>query len=137
MNRLSFGRFLAVLHKEWIQVRRDPMTLRLIIALPVLQLFLFGYAINTNPKHLPTGLLAPDHSQYVRTVVAALRNSGYYDIRPLASEAAAERAITRERERGTMENLLAMPVRPVKVMVAKIVPYIAIGYVQVVLIIAI
>jgi ABC-2 type transport system permease protein len=93
VNRLSFGRFLAVLHKEWIQVRRDPMTLRLIIALPVMQLFLFGYAINTDPKHLPTGLLAPDHSQYVRTVVAALRNSGYYDVRPLASEAAAERAL--------------------------------------------
>jgi len=245
MNRFSFGRFLAVLHKEWIQVRRDPMTLRLIIALPVMQLFLFGYAINTDPKHLPTGLLAPDHSQYVRTIVTALRNTGYYDIRPLGSEAAAERAlaegevmfvinippdfersvdrseapailvdadatdpsaignataalasltaalnhdlppklqsepakpafrfvvharynpeqltvlnivpglvcvvltfstliittlsITRERERGTMENLLAMPVRPIEVMLAKIVPYIAIGYVQVVLIMA-
>jgi ABC-2 type transport system permease protein len=245
MNRFSFARFLAVLHKEWIQVRRDPMTLRLIIALPIMQLFLFGYAINTDPKHLPTGLLSPEHSQYVRTIVAALRNSGYYDIRPLASEAAAERAladgevlfvinipanfersvdrgetpailvdadatdpsaignataalasltttlnrdlppklqsepakppfqfvvharynpeqltvlnivpglvcivlifstllittlsITRERERGTMENLLAMPVTSIEVMVAKIVPYIAIGYVQVVLIMA-
>jgi hypothetical protein len=41
MNRFSFGRFVAVLHKEWIQVRRDPMTLRLIIALPIMQLFLF------------------------------------------------------------------------------------------------
>jgi ABC-2 type transport system permease protein len=246
MNRFSWGRFLAVLHKEWIQVRRDPMTLRLIIALPVMQLFLFGYAINTDPKRLPTGLLSSEHSQYVRTIVAALRNTGYYDIRPLASEAASERAlaegevlfvinvppnfarsvdrgetpailvdadatdpsaignataalasltatlhrdlppklqsepaklsfqfvvharynpeqltvlnivpglvcvvltfstliittlsITRERERGTMENLLAMPVRPIEVMIAKIVPYIAIGYVQVVLIMTI
>src|SRR5271165_6618248 len=94
MTGFSLGRFLAVLHKEWIQVRRDPMTLRLIIALPVMQLFLFGYAINTDPKHLPTGLLSPDHSQYVRTIVAALRNTGYYDIRPLASEEAAERALT-------------------------------------------
>jgi ABC-2 type transport system permease protein len=246
MNGFSWGRFLAVLHKEWIQVRRDPMTLRLIIALPVMQLFLFGYAINTDPKHLPTGLLSTEQSQYVRTIVAALRNTGYYDIRPFSSEEAAERAlaagevlfvinvppnfersvdrgetpailvdadatdpsaignatatlasltatlnrdlppklqsetakppfqfvvharynpeqltvlnivpglvcivltfstliittlsITRERERGTMENLLAMPVRPIEVMVAKIVPYIAIGYVQVVLIMAI
>src|SRR6516165_5135042 len=246
MNRFSWGRFLAVLHKEWIQVRRDPMTLRLIIALPVMQLFLFGYAINTDPKHLPTGLLSPEHSQYVRTIVTALHNTGYYDIRPLASEEAAERAlaegevlfvinippnfersvdrgetpavlvdadatdpsaignataalasltatlnrdlppklqsepakppfqfvvharynpeqltvlnivpgligvvltfstliittlsITRERERGTMENLLAMPVRPVEVMLAKIVPYVAIGYLQVLLIVAI
>src|SRR5262249_53728831 len=188
----------------------------------------------------------PDHSRYERTILAALENSGYYDIRPMASEAEAERAlaqgevlfvvnipadfaravdrgegptilvdadgsdpsaignataaldalvaaiaralppslrrdpqappfrfplharynperltalnivpgllcivltfstlivttlsITRERERGTMENLLAMPVRPIEVMVAKIVPYIAIGYVQVVLIMAI
>ncbi len=246
MKRFSFRRFLAVLHKEWIQVRRDPMTLRLLIALPVMQLFLFGYAINTDPKHLPTGLLSADHSRYERTIVAALKNTGYYDIRPLASEVAAERAlaegevlfvvnipanfarsvdrgeapavlidadatdpsaignataalsaivaaltrdlppalqatppsppfqfevharynpeqltvlnivpglvcivlifstlivttlsITRERERGTMENLLAMPVRPVEVMFAKIVPYIVIGYVQAILILAI
>jgi ABC-2 type transport system permease protein len=61
----------------------------LIIALPVMQLFLFGYAINTDPKHLPTGLLSPDHSRYERTIVAALRNTGYYDIRLLASEDAA------------------------------------------------
>ena len=80
MNRFSVGRFLAVLRKESIQVRRDPMTLRLIIALPIMQLFLFGYAINTDPKHLPTGLLAADHSPYERAIVAALRNTGYYNI---------------------------------------------------------
>ena len=114
MNRLSFGRFLAVLHKEWIQVRRDPMTLRLIIALPVMQLFLFGYAINTDPKHLPTGLLAPDHSQYVRTVVAALRNSGYYDIRPLASEAAAERALAEGEYAEAVINLDSLMITSVR-----------------------
>ena len=95
MNRFSFKRFLAVLRKEWIQVRRDPFTLRMIIALPVMQLFLFGYAINADPKHLPTGLLSVDHSRYERTIIAALENTGYYDIRPLASEAAAERALAR------------------------------------------
>ena len=246
MNGFSFWRFLAVLRKEWIQVRRDPFTLRMIIALPVMQLFLFGYAINADPKHLPTGLLTAEHSTYERSVVAALKNTGYYDIRELSSEAEAEReladgellfvinippnfdrsvdrgeqpqvltdadatdptaignaaaalgalttaldrdlppslrsspgkapfsfelharynpeqltvlnivpglicivltistlfvttlSITRETERGTMENLLAMPVRPVEVMLAKVVPYIAIGYVQVVLIVAI
>lgn len=245
MNRFSWGRFLAVLNKEWIQVRRDPMTLRLIIALPVLQLFLFGFAINTNPTHLPAGILVAEPSRYERAIVAALENTGYYDIRPFHSEAGANRAlaegavlfvvevppgfersvdrgeepavlvdadatdpsaignataalapltsaldrdlppllrstpakppfqfivharynpeqltalnivpglvcvvlifstlfitalsITRERERGTMENLLAMPVRPVEVMIAKIVPYIGIGYVQVILILA-
>ena len=246
MKGFSWPRFLAVLRKEWTQVRRDPFTLRLIIALPVLQLFLFGYAINTDPKHLPTGLVSADHSRYERTIVAALQNSGYYDVRLLPSEAAAERAladgevlfvvnippnfarsvdrgespsilmdadatdptaignasaalasitaalnrdlpptlqatpqtppfqfelharynpeqltvlnivpglicivltistllittlsITRERERGTMENLLATPVRPIEVMLAKIVPYTVIGYAQVLLILSV
>ena len=246
MNAISSKRVAAVLRKEWIQLRRDPMTLRMIIALPVMQLFLFGYAINANPKNLPTGLLSATHSKYERTIVTALQNTGYYDVRSFGSEAEAERAlsagevlfvinipanfdrsldrgekpsilidadatdpstignataaldaitsalgrdlppflqsrpiippfqfqlharynpeqltalnivpglicivltistllittlsITRERERGTMENLLAMPVRPIEVMVAKIVPYIAVGYVQVLLILAI
>jgi len=246
MNGFSFNRFLAILRKEWIQVRRDPMTLRLIIALPLMQLFLFGYAINSDPKHLPTGVISASHSQYERSLIAALQNTGYYDVRSLPSEAAGEKAlaqgellfvlnipadfdrsvdrgekptvlmdadatdpsaignataalssitgaltrdmppnlrtqhtspsfrfelharynpeqltvlnivpgligvvltfstliittlsITRERERGTMENLLAMPVRPVEVMLAKIVPYVAIGYLQVLLILAI
>jgi ABC-type multidrug transport system permease subunit len=243
VNGLSFARLLALLRKEWIQVRRDAMTLRIIIAIPIMQLFLFGYAINSDPKNLPTGLLSSDHSKYERTIVAGLKNSGYYDVRPLASEAEAEAglargdlmfvialppgfdravdrgespsilidadatdpsaignataalasigadlqrdlppirqsqpqipafqfvvharynpeqltvlnivpglicivltfstlfvttlSITRERERGTMENLLAMPVRPLEVMVAKITPYLIIGYVQVALI---
>lgn len=245
MNSFSFQRFLAVLRKEWIQMRRDPLTLRFIILLPLMQLFLFGYAINSNPKHLPTGVLSADYSNYERRIVAALQNSGYYDVREMTSEAEAERAlsegdvlfvvnippsfsrsvdrgespvvlmdadgsdptaigfataalaglnnvldrdlppalrsnspkpafqfeiharynpeqltvlnivpglicivlmfstlflttlsITRERERGTMENLLAMPLRPMEVMVAKIVPYIVIGYIQVLLVIA-
>ena len=243
MNAFSFKRFVALLRKEWLQMLRDPITLRFIIALPMMQLFLFGYALNSDPKHLPTGLLSVEHSKYERTLVAALRNTGYYDVSMLASEAEAERAlaqgellfvinippnfdrsvdrgeapsilldadasdptavvnataslgalstaltrdlppvrqtktstpsfqfvvharynpeqltvlnivpglicivlifstvfvtalsITRERERGTMENLLAMPVRPIEVMLAKIVPYVLVGYIQVVLI---
>jgi ABC-2 type transport system permease protein len=246
MNGFSFRRLTALLRKEWIQVRRDPMTLRLIIALPIMQLFLFGYAINANPKHLPTGLLLGEPSKYERTIVTALQNTGYYDVRLFSSETEAEQAIakgdalfvinfpanfdrsvdrgeapsvlvdadgtdptaigsataalsavvsglnrdlppirqaqpvtpsfqfvvharynpeqltvlnvvpglicivltmstlvitalsiTRERERGTMENLIAMPVRPIEIMLAKIVPYIFVGYVQVVLILAI
>src|SRR5476651_1874056 len=65
----------------------------MIIALPVLQLFLFGFAINTDPRHLPTGLLSVDHSRYERTIVAALRNTLYYDVQTLGSEAEAERAL--------------------------------------------
>jgi len=243
LTGFSWRRLLALLRKEWIQVRRDAMTLRIIIAIPIMQLFLFGYAINSDPKNLPTGLLSAEHSEYERDIVAALKNSGYYSVVPLSSEAAANEglangdllfvieippgfdravdrgdspsilvdadatdpsaignataalaslnaalqrdlppirrsepqtpafqfvvharynpeqltvlnivpglicivltfstlfvttlSITRERERGTMENLLAMPVRPLEVMIAKITPYLVIGYVQVALI---
>ena len=92
MKAFSFRRFTALLRKEWLQLRRDPITLRFIIALPMLQLFLFGYAINTDPKHLPAGLLSVEHSKYERTLAAALRNSGYYDISMLASEAGRTRS---------------------------------------------
>src|SRR5260370_38442633 len=90
---LSFKRLYALLRKEWIQVTRDALTLRFIIAVPIMQLFLFGYAINTNPQHLPTGLLSVEHSRYDRTIIAALRNSGYYNIGMLASEPEPERPL--------------------------------------------
>lgn len=87
MNRYSFARFLAMLRKEWIQIRRDPMTLRMIIAVPMMQLLLYGVAINGNPTNLPTGLLSAEHSRYERSIIAALRNTGYYDIRSFDSDA--------------------------------------------------
>ena len=243
MNAFSFARLIALLQKESIQILRDAMTLRIIIAIPIMQLFLFGFAINSDPKHLPAGLLSIENSKYERTIAAALANSGYYDIRIIHSETDANEglasgnlmfviqmppdfdravdrgespgvlidadatdptaigsavaalgqvandlnrdlppirqmqpqtpafqfvvharynpeqltvlnvvpglvcivlmfstlfvttmAITKERERGTMENLLAMPVRPIEVMIAKIAPYVVIGYIQVALI---
>jgi ABC-2 type transport system permease protein len=102
---ISFKRLYALLRKEWIQVTRDAITLRFIIALPIMQLFLFGYAINTNPQHLPTGLLSVEHSKYERTIIAALRNSGYYDIRTLPSEVEAERALAQ----GDVMFVIAFP----------------------------
>ncbi len=93
MRNFSLKRLYLLLRKEWIQVRRDRMTLRLIIALPIMQLFLFGYAINSNPHHLPTGLLLAEPSKYERTIVAALQNTGYYDVRLFSSEAETERAL--------------------------------------------
>jgi ABC-2 type transport system permease protein len=240
MSLFSLARLSALLRKESIQVIRDAMTLRLIVAIPIIQLFLFGFAINSDPKHLPAGLLSIEDSKYLRTIAAALHNSGYYDLKILRSEAEADSAlargdlmfvieappgfdravdrgetpsvlvdadatdpsaignaiasldqavaalnrdlppirqlqprvpsfqfvvharynpeqltvlnivpglicivltfstlfvttlaITRERERGTMENLLAMPVKPIEVMIAKIVPYVLIGYIQI------
>ncbi len=240
---MSWSRFLAILIKEFRQIRRDRLTFAMMVAVPIVQLVLFGYAINTDPKHLPLAVVAADHSEFSRSLVASLENSQYFRVterprseaegdellakgevqfllvvppdfsrkllrgeRPavlLAADAtdpaaagnalaalsalgqqalardlkgplAALRgsdppfefrvqkrynpegvsrynivpgligviltmtmvmmtslAMTRERERGTMENLLATPVKPLEVMVGKIVPYILIGYVQV------
>ena len=239
-------RFWAVVAKEFIQMRRDRMTFGMMVGIPLLQLTLFGFAINSDPKHLPTAILSADHSMFSRTLVAAMRNSEYFRVvGEAASEAEVEAmlnrgdvqfvvhipedfsrkllrgerptllvqadatdpaatgpaiaalnqltgqalerdlkgplqrlrdqngpvelmvhrryneegitqynivpglmgvvltmtmviitalAITRERERGTMENLLATPTRPTEVMIGKIVPYIVVGYVQTLLI---
>lgn len=242
----SFRRFFAIVSKEFIQMRRDRITFAMMVGIPMIQLVLFGYAINSNPRHLPTAVYSADDSQFSRTFVWALRNSSYFDItvqpkseaeiqkllaqgtvqfsvqipvdfsrkllrgeRPdLLLEADATDptavgyaiaavnalsadvldrdltgpltrlrgvaspfnlviqqrynpenisqynivpglmgvmltmtmiiitglAITRERERGTMENLLSTPVHPAEVIVGKIVPYIIVGYVQVFLV---
>jgi ABC-2 type transport system permease protein len=246
MKRFTLHRFWAIVLKEFIQMKRDRVTFAMMVGIPLMQLMLFGFAINSDPKHLPTAIRAADQGPFARTLVAALRNSGYF---ALVKEAATEDearellqlgdvqfvinipedfsrrilrgerpavlieadatdpaatgpalaaaraiaagvfardlpgpvarlrgtdgpvdfqihahynpenitqynvvpglmgvvltmtmvvitalAITRERERGTMENLLATPVRPIEVMVGKILPYIAVGYIQVTLI---
>jgi ABC-2 type transport system permease protein len=239
-------RWIGIVVKEFIQLKRDRLTFGMIIGIPVLQLLLFGFAINTDPKNLPTVVFAADTSTFSRSFVAALENTGYFKVKSLApDEATAERliaegeaqfvitipadfsrrlargeqpqvlleadasdptavsnavsavqritstalardlagvlgrsnpapppvdvriqrrynpegvtaynivpgllgtiltmtmvlmtglAITRERERGTFENLLSTPALPIEVMTGKIVPYILIGMIQVVLI---
>ena len=72
-----------------------PATIGLTVALPLMQLFLFGFAINTNPHHLPTGLLSADQSRYERTLTAALQNTGYFDLRSFTTEAEADAALAR------------------------------------------
>lgn len=242
-HEFSFERFWAMVVKEFIQMRRDRVTFAIMVGIPVIQLILFGYAINSDPKHLPAAVLALDHGPQVRTVLNAIQNSDYFDIvqelhtekeardvlargevqfvinipenfnrdflrgeRPSilveadATDPAATGnalgsltnalntglkndlkgplsflavpdppidlrvhsmynpeaitqynivpgllgvvltmtmvmvtglAITRERERGTMENLLSMPTRPFEVLLGKLIPYILVGYVQV------
>ncbi|HWA08694.1 MAG TPA: ABC transporter permease [Opitutaceae bacterium] len=246
MKRFTFHRLWAIVLKEFIQMKRDRVTFAMMAGIPLMQLLLFGFAINSDPRHLPTALRAADQGPFARTFVAALKQSDYFRfVRDAATEAEAQRllqvgdvqfvinipedftrkllrgeqpvvlieadatdpaatgpalsavraiadgvlnrdltgplarlratagpvdfevhahynpenitqynvvpglmgvvltmtmvvitalAITRERERGTMENLLATPVRPFEVMVGKILPYIAVGYIQVTLI---
>lgn len=240
--RFSLARMLAVFIKEFQQMMRDRLTFAMAVGVPIMQLVLFGYAINTDPKGLPTAIVSTDSGPMARGVLAAMQNTGYFRVdHLLINEREAEAlietgavqfmvvipdnfshrlvrgekpallvsadatdpsasvnavaalnalvpqavsndlpgalrglgkvqpsfevrvhrrynpeglsrynivpglvgtiltmtmvmltslAMTRERERGTMENLLATPVRPSEVMVGKILPYVVMGYVQ-------
>jgi ABC-2 type transport system permease protein len=242
MKHFSWNRMLAVFIKEFQQMMRDRLTFAMAVGIPIIQLVLFGYAINTDPKGLPTVVVSADAGPMSRGILAAMQNTGYYRIdHVLTNEKEAEAlietgqaqfmvvipsdfshrllrgekpallvsadatdpsaggnaigalsslvpaaiahdlpaalhglqqsepafevrvhrrynpeglsrynivpglvgtiltmtmvmltslAMTRERERGTMENLLATPVRPVEVMVGKILPYVVMGYIQ-------
>ena len=78
--RASLERLAAVFIKELIQLRRDRLTFATMIMIPVMQLVLFGFAINSDPKHLPTALLDNDHSEFSRLFVASLRATDYFNI---------------------------------------------------------
>jgi ABC-2 type transport system permease protein len=242
MRRFSFSRWWGIVLKEFLQLRRDRITFGMIVGMPIVQLVLFGYAINTDPKHLPTAVVISEQSEFTRSYLAAMKTSGYFEfVSELQSEEAARAALargdvqfvvnfpadftrrllrgerpallieadatdpaaagaaiasvrelaasvarkdlkgtlaplaggeppfevrvhklynpegltqhnivpglmgviltmtmvmmtglamTRERERGTMENLLATPAQPLEVMTGKIVPYIFIGLIQ-------
>lgn len=243
MGFFSLGRLGAMLIKEFIQMRRDRITFGMMLGVPLVQLVLFGYAINTDPKQLPAALVALGSDRYTRAIVSSLEMTGYYrfdyivgsaaeaeelmasgevafvvtipsdlarrvdrkdhpsilieadatdpsvasgaisTVSTVASrallreqgqeQAAAEAAegqldvvvhrrynpesisqynivpgllgvilqmtmvmmtsiaLTRETERGTMENLLAMPTSPAEVMLGKVLPYLVVGAVQV------
>ena len=242
-GHFSFHRLRGIIVKEFTQMRRDRLTFAMMLGIPLLQLTLFGYAINADPRHLPAAVLLADWGPQGRTVLAALQNSTYFDfVRQVKTEAEGRDllargqvqfvinipenfsrdllrgdrpailveadatdpaatgnalgslgnlinnalqndlkgplaplkgsdgpidlrihalynpevitqynivpglmgviltmtmilitglAITRERERGTMENLLSMPTRPSEVLIGKIIPYIVVGYIQV------
>ena len=88
---LSWSRWMGIIVKEFIQLKRDRLTFGMIIGIPVLQLLLFGFAINADPRHLPTAVLAADSSPYARSLVAGLQNSGYFRLeRTITSQAEAE-----------------------------------------------
>jgi ABC-2 type transport system permease protein len=75
----SFSRWLGIVGKEFIQLKRDRLTFGMIVGIPVVQLVLFGFAINSDPKRLPTALLVADRSEFSRSILAGLQNSSYFD----------------------------------------------------------
>lgn len=80
-NFFSGRRLWAVMHKEFIQMCRDRITFAILIIIPLMQIILFGYAINTNPKYLPTVVLTSDYSPFTRTFISGLKNTEYFSIK--------------------------------------------------------
>src|SRR5436190_23997611 len=76
----AIHRFAAVLMKEFVQMRRDRLTFAMMIGVPVMQLVLFGYAINMDPKALPAAVVSADSSPFSRSLVRSLENTGYFKI---------------------------------------------------------
>src|ERR1035438_9747317 len=109
MKSVSFSvlRFWAIVVKEFIQMRRDRLTFGMMVGIPMLQLILFGYAINSNPKHLPTAIYAADNSVFSRTLVWGLRNSSYFDI---TREARSAAEIHEWLAEGTVQFAVTVPV---------------------------
>src|SRR5438067_1262330 len=116
MQQWNWRRMGAVARKEWTHLRRDPQSLGVILLLPLVTLILYGYAINFDLKHIPLGILDHDRS-------------------PRSPALLTSTTVARERERGTLEQLVTSPVQPLELMVGKLVPYILTGMADVVLLI--
>ena len=102
----SLARWWSIVLKEFLQLKRDRVTFAMIVGLPIIQLTLFGYAINTDPKHLPTAIVVGEDSVFARSFVAGMRNSAYFDvIETMPDEASARRALAR----GTVQFVLSIP----------------------------
>jgi ABC-2 type transport system permease protein len=103
----SLRRIMALLVKEFLQMRRDRLTLGMIVGVPLMQLFLFGFAINLNPKDLPTAIAIDDPGPFARSVVAALENSSYFHI---VSETNDPRAARQLLQQGKVLFVVEIPV---------------------------
>ena len=103
---LSLTRTWAMMAKEFIQLTRDRLTYAMILLLPIVQLLLFGYAINDDPRQLPTAVLVQDNGGFSRSVLTALKNSDYFDI-TLQARSLAE--LDRALERGDVQFAVIIP----------------------------
>jgi ABC-2 type transport system permease protein len=80
MKSFVWGRWLGIMHKELIQLRRDHLTFGMIVGIPLIQLLIFGFAINSDPKHMPTAAVIADHGPFSHAYLMALSNSEYFDM---------------------------------------------------------
>ena len=103
---LSLNRILAVLTKEFIQLTRDRLTYAMILVMPIVQLMLFGYAINSDPRDLPTAVLVQDHGPMARSTLSALAHNGYFKI---VREAASPEELDHAIARGEVQFALTIP----------------------------
>lgn len=106
MNGFDLGRVAAVMIKEFKQLTRDRVTYALMLLLPVIQLLLFGYAINTEPRHLPTAVLVQEDSVLSRSIVGALSHSAYFD---LTAQARTPAELERMLRQGTVQFAVTVP----------------------------
>ena len=102
----SLTRFWAMVVKEFVQMRRDRLTFMMMIGIPLLQLVLFGFAINSDPRNLPTAVLMEDDGPYGRTLLKAIQNSSYYEfVRQVKTEQEAHDALAR----GEVQFVVTIP----------------------------
>ena len=102
----NFARFVAIIRKEFIQMRRDRLTFAMMFGIPILQLILFGFAINSDPKNLPVAVLASDNSPFARRFIHAMENSGYFQI---ADHVETEEEARQLLARGEVQFVLNLP----------------------------
>ena len=105
-QRFSWTRWQGILRKEFIQLRRDRLTFGMVVMIPIIQLLLFGFAINADPKQLPTAVLSDDEGPFVRSLVSALQVSRYFRVvAQLRSPAEAEDLL----RRGEVQFVINVP----------------------------
>lgn len=85
--RQSLTRIFAMVQKEFVQMRRDKVTIGMIVGIPLIQLIMFGFAINLNPKNLPTAIVGDANNLFAKKVLVAMQNSTYFKfVEPVSSE---------------------------------------------------
>ncbi|MGH8558825.1 MAG: ABC transporter permease [Methylococcales bacterium] len=105
-SSFSFNRWIGIVIKEFIQLKRDRLTFGMIIGIPIMQLLLFGFAINSDPKHLPTAVLVAETGPFARDYIAAMLNSDYFE---LAGSVDSEREADRLLDQGDIQFVVTFP----------------------------